>query len=288
MKILERSKRESRPTIFVERENIISICRNRKVDRVIVALDERRGRLPLNQLLLCRLKGVRVDDGITFTENLAGRLFVENLHPSSLIFTNGFHKSSIYKKMKIYLDVIVSLLGLFLSIPLCLLIALAIKMDSEGPVLYKQERVGEGGRTFYLWKFRSMRIDAEENGPVWALSNDERVTRIGRVIRMFRLDEIPQIVNVLRGQMSFVGPRPERPFFVKQLEKEIPYYQIRHIVKPGITGWAQIKYHYGASKEDALEKLKYELYYIKHMSIFFDLMIVFETVKIVLIGKGAR
>jgi len=260
MKILERSKRESRPTIFVERENIISICRNRKVDRVIVALDERRGRLPLNQLLLCRLKGVRVDDGITFTENLAGRLFVENLHPSSLIFTNGFHKSSIYKKMKIYLDVIVSLLGLFLSIPLCLLIALAIKMDSEGPVLYKQERVGEGGRTFYLWKFRSMRIDAEENGPVWALSNDERVTRIGRVIRMFRLDEIPQIVNVLRGQMSFVGPRPERPFFVKQLEKEIPYYQIRHIVKPGITGWAQIKYHYGASKEDALEKLKYELY----------------------------
>jgi lipopolysaccharide/colanic/teichoic acid biosynthesis glycosyltransferase len=168
------------------------------------------------------------------------------------------------------------------------MIALAIKLDSKGPILYRQERVGEDERIFRLLKFRSMRMDAEENGPEWARVDDQRVTRVGRMIRKLRLDEIPQMINVLKGEMSFVGPRPERPFFTEQLKNEIPYYSQRHVIKPGITGWAQICYRYGASKEDALEKLKYDLYYIKHMSWVFDLIIFFETVKIVLLGKGAR
>jgi len=253
-----------------------------------VALDERRGKLPIEPLLYCRLKGIRVDDGMTFTEDLAQKLSVENLHPSSIIFSNGFIKSSVYSKLKKCLDIASSALGLFLTFPLCLLTAVAIKLDSKGPVLYRQERVGEDGKTFHLLKFRSMHNDAEENGPVWAESHDERVTRVGRVIRKLRLDEIPQMVNVLRGEMSFVGPRPERPFFIEQLKKEIPFYSQRHVVKPGITGWAQIRYHYGASREDALEKLKYDLYYVKHMSLFFDLMIILETARIVLLGEGAR
>jgi exopolysaccharide biosynthesis polyprenyl glycosylphosphotransferase len=186
-------------------------------------------------------------------------------------------------------DLLVSLAALIFLFPISLLISLATKLDSKGPILYKQERVGEDGRIFRLLKFRSMRVDAEAaGGPVWASVNDARITRVGSVIRKLRLDEIPQLINVLKGEMSFVGPRPERPFFVQQLEDEIPYYSERHVIKPGITGWAQISYPYGASKEDALEKLKYDLYYIKHMSILLDLSIIFETVKIVLLGKGSR
>lgn len=267
---------------------ILQICQTGDVDRIIVALDERRGKFPLEQLLFCRLKGIPVDDGIAFTEQLAGKLSVESLHPSFLIFSDGFKRSAILKKLKRGLDIMGLLLSLAFFAPICLIISLAIKLDSKGPVLYRQERVGEDGKIFYLLKFRSMRADAETNGPVWAAVNDQRVTRVGRVIRKLRLDEIPQMFNVLRGEMSFVGPRPERPFFVEQLTKEIPFYSERHVVKPGITGWAQISYCYGASKEDALEKLKYDLYYIKHMSPVLDLMIVFNTVKIVLLGRGAR
>jgi exopolysaccharide biosynthesis polyprenyl glycosylphosphotransferase len=176
-----------------------------------------------------------------------------------------------------------------LTAPLTLLTALAVYLESDGPVLYCQERVGEGGRTFTVFKFRSMRVDAEREGrPVWARDNDDRVTRVGRFIRVTRLDELPQLWNVLRGDMSFVGPRPERPFFVEQLEKEIPFYQQRHAVKPGLTGWAQIKYEYGSSIEDAMEKLRYDLYYIKHLSVALDLSIVFDTVKVVIFGKGAK
>jgi sugar transferase (PEP-CTERM system associated) len=288
MKIERRSDREFKPMIIGGYGQIASICKEANVDRIIVALDERRGKLPLDQLLLCRLKGITVDDGMAFTEDLAGKLSVQNLHHSSLIFSDGFRTSRLLKKAKRYLDVIASTIGLLLSLPLCLLVTLAIKLESKGPVLYKQERVGEEGTTFSLLKFRSMGVDAEKDGPVWAGSNDTRVTRVGRVIRKLRLDEIPQMVNVLRGEMSFVGPRPERRFFIEQLEKEIPFYSIRHMVKPGITGWAQIRYPYGASKEDALEKLKYDLYYIKHMSILFDLMIIEETAKTVLLGRGAR
>jgi len=189
---------------------------------------------------------------------------------------------------KRWLDIASSALSLILSLPLCLFVALAIKLDSWGPVFYRQERVGQDGKTFTMLKFRSMRNDAEENGPKWAAINDDRITRVGRFIRKYRLDEIPQMINVLKGDMSFIGPRPERPIFVDKFAKEIPYYPQRHVVKPGISGWAQIRYPYGASKEDALEKLKYDLYYIRHFSIFFDISIILETGKVVLLGKGSR
>jgi exopolysaccharide biosynthesis polyprenyl glycosylphosphotransferase len=186
-------------------------------------------------------------------------------------------------------DLLLASVGFVLAAPLTVLTALAVYLDSDGPVLYSQERVGERGRTFLVYKFRSMRADAEKSGtPVWATDGDERVTRIGRIIRMTRLDELPQLWNVLRGDMSFVGPRPERPFFVEQLAREIPFYQQRHAVKPGLTGWAQVKYQYGSTIEDAMEKLRYDLYYIKHVSIALDLSIVFDTVKVIVFGKGAK
>jgi len=189
---------------------------------------------------------------------------------------------------KRWLDIASSALSLILSLPLCLFVALAIKLDSSGPVFYRQERVGQDGKTFTMLKFRSMRNDAEENGPKWAAINDDRITRVGRFIRKYRLDEIPQMINVLKGDMSFIGPRPERPIFVDKFAREIPYYPRRHVAKPGISGWAQIRYPYGASKEDALGKLKYDLYYIRHFSIFFDISIILETGKVVLLGKGSR
>ena len=189
---------------------------------------------------------------------------------------------------KRWLDIASSALSLILSLPLCLFVALAIKLDSSGSVFYRQERVGQDGKTFTMLKFRSMRNDAEENGPKWAAINDDRITRVGRFIRKYRLDEIPQMINVLKGDMSFIGPRPERPIFVDKFAKEIPYYPQRHVVKPGISEWAQIRYPYGASKEDALEKSKYDLYYIRHFSIFFDISIILEAGKVVLLGKGSR
>lgn len=283
-----RSEIEFRPVIIGDYTQISSIVEAGSVDRIIVALDERRGQFPLEQLLFCRLKGIRVEDGVAFTEQFAGKLSVENLHPSSLIFSDGFKRSAIFKQMKRGIDILASAVILALFSPAILMIALAIKLDSKGPILYRQERVGEDGKIFRLVKFRSMRVDAEENGPVWTKVDDQRITRVGRVIRKLRFDEIPQMINVFEGDMSFVGPRPERPFFVGQLEREIPYYSQRLVIKPGVTGWAQICYPYGASREDALEKLKYDLFYIKHMSMFFDLNIIFETVKIVLLGKGAR
>jgi sugar transferase (PEP-CTERM system associated) len=276
------------PTIIGDFTQIAAICQNVHVDRIVVALDERRGKLPVEELLFCRLKGIRVDEGVTFTEHLGKKLSVENLCPSSLIFTDGFRRSKMVKKLKRWIDISFSLAGLILFLPITLLVVLAIKLDSRGPIFYKQERVGEDGKVFNLLKFRSMQVDAEKDGPVWAQVGDHRVTRTGGVIRQLHLDEIPQMINVLRGEMSFVGPRPERPFFIEKLKKEIPFYPYRHSVKPGITGWAQIFYPYGASKQDALEKLKYDLYYIKHMSPFMDLMIILETVKIVLFREGGR
>ena len=281
-------EKSSKHEILGDYSEIPALCREEHVDRIIVALDERRGKFPVEQLLLCRLKGIRVDDGMTFTEELAGKLSVENLRPSSLIFSDGFKRSIIFKRIKRGFDVVLSIVGLVVTMPLNGLLSAAIRIDSSGTVLYKQERVGKDGKIFCLLKFRSMREDAEPDGPVWADVSDDRTTRVGKVIRKLRLDEIPQMVNVLKGEMSFVGPRPERPFFVEQLRKELPYYFQRHTVKPGITGWAQIRYPYGASKEDALEKLKYDFYYIKHMSLIFDLMVIMETVKTVLLGRGAR
>jgi len=260
-----------------------------KVDRIIVALEERRGKFPTEDLLNCRMEGISIEEGIAFYEHLTGKLLIERAYPSFLIFSDGFIKTTYHHVVKTALDLFLSLLGLIVSSPIIALIAMAIKLDTSGPVFYRQERMGKHGKTFMLLKFRSMKEDAEkETGPVWAEEGDKRVTRVGGIIRTLRLDEIPQLINVLRGEMSFVGPRPERPHFVENLQNEIPFYDKRHAVKPGITGWAQIKYPYGASRMDASEKLKYDLYYIKNMSLFLDLEILFQTLKIVLFGRGAR
>jgi sugar transferase (PEP-CTERM system associated) len=267
---------------------IFSICEDAKIDRIIVALDERRGKLPIEQLLSCRMKGIRVEEAVSFTEELNGRISVENLYPSALIFSNGFKRSRLFKRGKKYFDVVIAILAMIFAFPIGFMIAMAIKLDSEGPIFYEQERVGKDGKVFNLKKFRSMQIDAEKDGPVWARVEDDRATRVGRIIRKMRLDEMPQLINVLKQEMSFVGPRPERPFFVRRLEREIPYYFYRHSVRPGITGWAQLCYPYGACKEDAIEKLKYDLYYIKNFSVIFDLTIILETIKTVIWGRGAR
>jgi sugar transferase (PEP-CTERM system associated) len=258
------------------------------VERIIVGMTDRRGSLPIAELLQAKLAGVRVEDAATTYERITGKLLTDGLKPSWLIFSDGFRASRWTRMVKRGFDVMLAAAGVLLAAPLMLLTALAIRLESAGPILYRQERVGENGRVFTLFKFRSMRVDAESGTPVWARPNDDRVTRVGRVIRLTRLDELPQLWNVLRGNMSFVGPRPERPYFVQQLVAEIPFYMARHAVKPGVTGWAQVKYRYGASVEDAMEKLRYDLYYIKHLSISFDLTIVADTVKVILTGKGAK
>ena len=258
------------------------------IDRIFVGLSDRRGRLPLRELLRAKLAGVRVEDVNTVYERLTGKLLVEDLRPSWLIFSDDFRASRLTRQTKRAFDLMLAFVGLVIAAPLMLLVAAAVALESGFPVLYRQERVGENGRTFMLNKFRSMRHDAEGATPVWARAADERVTRVGRFIRQARFDELPQLWNVLRGDMSFVGPRPERPFFVSQLAAQIPFYEQRHAVKPGITGWAQVKYRYGASLEDSLEKLRYDLYYVKHLSLSFDVTILFDTVKVVLFAKGAR
>jgi sugar transferase (PEP-CTERM system associated) len=235
-----------------------------------------------------KLSGVRVEDAASTYERVSGKILVDSLRPSWLIFSDGFHVSGLTRATKRVGDLVLAVVGSVLAAPVASATALAIWLETGRPVLYRQERVGENGRTFTLYKFRSMRTDAESGTPIWAKDKDDRVTRVGRVIRKARLDELPQLWNVLRGDMSFVGPRPERPFFVEQLTKAIPFYQQRHAVKPGVTGWAQVKYRYGASVEDAMEKLRYDLYYIKNLSIGFDMTIMFDTVKVILFGKGAK
>ena len=276
------------PSIIGDQSQIHDIATREKVNRIIVALEERRGKFPQSQLLECKMRGIAVEEGIEFYEHLTGRLQIESLRPSFLIFSNGFKKPELSMGVKRITGFALSLVALILLSPLILVISILVKIDSQGPVFYKQERVGKRGKIFKLLKFRSMVNNAETNGPVWAENDDKRITRVGRWIRKWRFDEVPQMLNVLKGDMAFVGPRPERPYFVEQLRKEIPFYDQRFSVKPGVTGWAQIKYRYGASKEDALEKLKYDLYYIKNLSPFFDLLIIFETIKVVLFGKGAR
>ena len=263
------------------------IARN-EVDRIVVGLADRRGKLPVAELLQAKMAGVRVEDATTTYERVTGKILIDDLRPSWLIFSDGFRVSRVTRWTKRTIDLFLSFTMAVVSFPLMVLTAIGIWLDSGGPVLYCQERVGENGRSFTLCKFRSMRTDAEKGGtPIWATDGDDRVTRVGRFIRTTRLDELPQLWNVIRGDMSFVGPRPERPYFVAELAREIPFYQERHAVKPGLTGWAQVKYRYGASLEDAMEKLRYDLYYIKHLSVFFDLTIVFDTVKVVLFRKGA-
>jgi sugar transferase (PEP-CTERM system associated) len=264
---------------------IVSAC---GIDRIVVGLSDRRGRLPLDELLEAKMAGVRVEDATTLYERVTGKILLNDLHPSWLIFSEGFRVSRLTRMTKRGIDLALSLGMSVLAVPLMAITALAIWIESGRPVLYRQERVGEHGRVFTLVKFRSMRTDAEQGTPIWAQQADDRVTRVGRFIRKTRLDELPQLWNVLRGDMSFVGPRPERPFFVEQLAAVLPFYHQRHAVRPGLTGWAQVRYRYGASLEDATEKLRYDLYYIKHLSIAFDLTIVFDTVKVILFGKGAQ
>jgi len=275
--------------LFSMNRTLCELAESLRAQKIIVAMDERRGKLPTDQLLRCRMKGIQILEGAALYEELTGKLFVEKVNPSWLIFSDGFHKSRITPSMKRATGLVVASVGLLLTLPLIGLIALAIKLDSKGLVIFKQDRSGEDGRVFKLCKFRSMIDNAEAvSGPRWATYNDRRITRVGKILRKYRLDEIPQMWNVLKGDMSFVGPRPERPEFVKKLAQMIPYYSERHTVRPGITGWAQVSYRYGASVEDAREKLKYDLFYIKNMSLVMDLIIVFKTAKIVLLKSGAR
>ena len=265
------------------------LTRNRSADRIVVALSERRGTIPITELLQLRLKGITVEDETSVLEKATGRIETDDLHPSELIFSDGFQLTLGNMFARRVASVAISVILLVLVSPLIPLIILAIKLSSPGPALYRQARVGRFGNVFRCYKFRTMRPDAEaDTGPTWAGDDDPRITAIGRILRKTRLDEIPQLWNVLKGEMGFVGPRPERPEFVGWLSREIPYYSLRHGIRPGITGWAQIRYKYGNTLEDAKEKLKYDLYYIKHVSLGLDLLIMFQTIKIVLLGRGAQ
>ncbi len=275
--------------IFGGFDKIVSTVKEQGIHRVIVCLPERRGNLPVIELLNCRLQGVKVEEGELLYERVTGKISVEKLRPSYLIFSEGFNRSKFNYIFKRALDIVLAAAGIVLALPVLILTALVIKLESRGPVIFSQPRVGKEGRVFRIYKFRSMRQDAEkESGPVWAGEDDPRITRVGRLLRKLRIDEIPQLWNVLKNDMSFVGPRPERPYFVDELKQDIPFYTERLVVKPGITGWAQINYRYGASKEDAIEKLQYDLYYIKNISIYLDILILFRTIRVVLLGFGAR
>ena len=282
----------------VERELIIrrdttllELAQQRKVDEIVVAVEDRRKNFPVHEILDCRMAGIEVMDILTFLERQLGRVMLNLLHPSWLIFSDGFRYGVVRVITKRSFDVIAASLVLLVTWPLMVIAALAIYIESgfRGPIFYRQVRVGENWRLFQLIKFRSMRTDAESDGVArWAQKNDSRVTRIGAFIRKTRIDELPQLFNVIKGDMSFVGPRPERPMFVEQLSEKIPFYAERHRVKPGITGWAQICYPYGASEEDAVQKLQYDLYYVKNYSVFLDLLILLQTAEVVVWGRGAR
>ncbi len=277
------------PRVIGLTEQLGDIVKREGIDRIIVAMGERRGQLPTDKLLQLSLAGhVSIEEGASFYERMTGRVSLNMLRPSWLIFTGRERQAKLAEVSRRTVHWLVALMGAILSLPVVLVTAILIKIDSHGPVFYRQERVGKNGRTFVLAKFRSMRTDAERSGPVWASKGDDRATRVGRVIRKVRIDEIPQFWNILRGEMSFVGPRPERPHFVAQLAQEIPYYEQRHLITPGLTGWAQIKYPYGASIEDARQKLQYDLFYIKNHSLILDAIILFETIKIILFGRGAQ
>jgi len=269
-------------------KDLFEIVMREEVHFVLVAYPDRRGTLPVDQLLEVKFRGVEVQEGVDFYERETGKIFVRELKPSQLIFAEGFTARVTTRRMKRMLDVVAAGAGLVLAGPLMLLTALAVKLDSPGPVLYKQVRAGEFGKLFTILKFRSMRLDAEAAGAQFAKEKDPRVTKVGNFIRKTRLDELPQLWNVLKGEMSMVGPRPERPVFIEQLEQQVPYFKQRLYVKPGVTGHAQVRCRYGASAEDMLEKLQYDLYYIKSYSVLFDLSIMLDTVKVVLLRIGAR
>jgi len=269
--------------------HLMGLSQGKGVHRVIVAMPDRRGNLPVEELLDLRLGGVKVEEATSWLERISGRIEVEQLYPSWMIFTEGFHSSRFFRLLRRALNFFVAFIGTVLSLPLLPFIVLAVKLDSPGPALYRQKRVGRRGRIFYCYKFRTMRVDAEaDTGATWALDDDPRITRVGKFLRSSRLDEIPQLWCVLKGDMHFVGPRPERPEFVEWLSREIPFYGVRHVVRPGITGWAQVQYKYGNTLDDAREKLQYDLFYLKNASIGLDILIMFQTIKIVLLGRGAK
>lgn len=271
---------------------LVEYCKAHRIDEIVVALDERRrergGNLPVGQLMDCKLSGIDVLSAVEFCEREIGRIELNHLDPSWMLFSEGFKYSGVRDFSKRAFDLLISSVLLLIAWPFMVLTALAVFIEDGAPVLYRQTRVGLNGKLFDLYKFRSMRTDAEKNGAVWAKQNDDRVTRVGAFIRNTRLDELPQIYNVLKGDMSFVGPRPERPEFVKDLDLTVPFYSERHRVKPGLMGWAQLKYPYGASIDDASQKLRYDLYYTKNHSLLLDILIVIQTVEVVLLGKGVR
>jgi sugar transferase (PEP-CTERM system associated) len=270
---------------------MVTTAADLEIDEIVMAMDDRRQQFPLKDLLDCRLAGIEVIELASFLERETGKVYLDILIPSWMIFGAGFRRDVLRRYTEAAFDLAASFALLLIALPVMAITVLAIKMEEgiSAPVLYGQPRVGYGGRVFRVLKFRSMRVDAEKDGRArWATANDDRVTRVGRFIRKVRIDELPQLFNVLAGRMSFVGPRPERPEFVKELNEKIPYYDVRHAVKPGITGWAQLCYPYGASEQDATEKLQYDLYYVKNHSLVFDILILLQTVEVILFGKGAR
>ncbi len=276
--------------VIPEKQSLYTLTQKYKVDEIIIAPQERRGGyFPIQELLECKMHGIRVTDIATFFERERGYIRMDSLYPSWLVFGGGFDQSFSRSLMKRVFDVLASIILLLATLPVMLVTALLIILEDGFPIFYRQERVGKNGETFMVLKFRSMLKDAEKDKkPQWAASDDPRITKIGNLIRKLRIDELPQIVNVLKNEMSFVGPRPERPYFVDMLTAQVPYYNVRHSIKPGITGWAQVRYPYGSSIEDAIEKLQYDLYYVKNHSLFLDLVILILTVEVVLLRKGSR
>ena len=276
------------PSIIGTYDQLFEIAERYQVHTVAVCLEDRRAVLPVQTLLDMKAMGRDVVDGHYLYEEESGRLSIDHLKPSALIFSTGFRRRLVTMLLKRALDVLVAIIGMIALLPLVVVLSIIIKVDSSGPVFYRQMRVGLRGRPYMIWKFRSMRQDAEQSGARWASSEDPRVSRVGRWIRKWRLDELPQLINVMKGEMSLVGPRPERPVFVQELRNTIPYYDLRHTVRPGITGWAQTRFRYGASKEDSHVKLQYDLFYVKNLSLALDLRIVVHTIKVMLMGEGAR
>lgn len=285
------SRADTRDLIEMDGRSIAQIARDCQAEEIVVAMDDRRGNLPVRELLDCRLRGIEVIDVLEFLERETGKIYVDLVNPGWLVFAPGFRISRLRRFSKRAVDLLVSASLLLVTWPVMLLVVAAIKIEDglTQPVLYRQLRVGRNNRTFNVLKFRSMVVDAESDGQaIWAAKNDTRITRVGAILRKCRLDELPQILNVFRGQMSLVGPRPERPEFVESLKVSIPYYSERHTSTPGVTGWAQLRYAYGANEEDAIEKLQYDLYYVKNQNLLLDLVIILQTVEVVLWGKGAR
>lgn len=276
--------------VLSEEGSLMSLVNKYHINEIVVAVRNRRSEhFSIQELLKCKLQGVRVSDTESFFEREMGQVLMDSLQPGWMVFGDGFDQSKLRLTIKRTFDLGASLLLLIVALPIMLITAVCIFLEDRKTILYRQERVGKDGQNFMVLKFRSMRKDAEGDGkPQWACENDPRTTRVGGVIRKLRIDELPQIINVLKGEMSFVGPRPERPYFVEQLTKKIPYYHIRHSIKPGVTGWAQVRYRYGASVEDAIQKLQYDLFYVKNNSLFLDIIILVDTVRVVLFGKGGR